>query len=344
MTKKKSPVSLRVNIIFFLVFMLFSLLVLRLGIVQIVHGENYQREIDRKDDITVDNPVPRGRILDRNLNVIVDNKAQNAITYTNEGASQEEMLRVAEALAKLIHQDTSRVRERDKKDFWMIRYPERANQLITKGEQELVKKKKINDKQLYQLKLERINKKELSQLTRNDLEVLAIFRELRNGYKFSPQIVKNEGVSREEFATISEHLPGLPGVNATVDWTRSYQFDQTLKTVLGAVSSSKEGLPAEQIDDYISRGYSRNDRVGKSYLEKQYEDVLHGKKEKVVHVTDKSGNLIDKQVKYKGQRGKDLILSIDMELQKRVEKIIRMNFGELNEVPGPIFLTGHMLY
>jgi cell division protein FtsI/penicillin-binding protein 2 len=74
--KKKSPVSLRINIMFFLVFLLFSLLVLRLGIVQIVHGENYQREIDRKEDVTVNNPVPRGRMLDRDLQVIVDHEAQ----------------------------------------------------------------------------------------------------------------------------------------------------------------------------------------------------------------------------------------------------------------------------
>jgi penicillin-binding protein A len=46
--KKKSPVSIRVNIMFVLIFLLFSLLVLRLGIVQIVHGENYQREINRQ--------------------------------------------------------------------------------------------------------------------------------------------------------------------------------------------------------------------------------------------------------------------------------------------------------
>ncbi len=320
--KKKSPVPVRVNIIFILVFMLFSLLVLRLGIVQIVHGENYQREIDRKDDITVHNPVPRGRMLDRNYKIIVDNEAKNAITYTNEGASREEMLRISEDLAKLIHQDTSRIKQRDQKDFWLIKYPELGDQLISEKELALFKKKKLNDSQLYKLKLDRITEKELSQLTKSDLEVLAVFRELSNGYRFSPQMIKNEGVTRKEFAMVSEHLQSLPGVNATVDWARSYHFGRTLKSVLGVVSSSKEGLPADQVDDYVSKGYSRNDRVGKSYLEKQYEDVLLGKKEKVVHITDKSGNLVDKVLVSKGQRGKDLILSIDMELQKKVEKII----------------------
>jgi penicillin-binding protein A len=332
--KKKSPVSLRVNIMFFLVFLLFSLLVLRLGIVQIVHGENYQREIDRKEDVTVNNPVPRGRMLDRNLQVIVDNEAKRAITYTNEGASQKEMLQVAIDLSKLIVQNTDSVRERDKKDFWILKNPEQSDALITADEERLFKQKKLSDKDLYKLKLDRINQGMLNSLSDDDLEVLAIFRLLSSGYKFSPQIIKNEGVTAEEFAIVSEHLQNLPGVNATIDWDRSYHFDDTLRSVLGAVSSSKEGLPAEEIDEYLSLGYSRNDRVGKSYLEKQYEEILHGKKEKVIHVTDSAGNLIDTQMVSPGQRGKDLLLSLDMQLQQKVERIIEDELLAAKRSPG----------
>ncbi|WP_053363036.1 penicillin-binding protein 2 [Bacillus sp. FJAT-27251] len=332
--KKKSPVSIRVNIMFFLIFLLFSLLVLRLGIVQIVHGENYQREINRKENVTVNKPVPRGRMLDRNLQVIVDNEAKRAITYTNEGASQKEMLQVAENLSNLIHQDTANVRARDKKDFWILKNPEESDALITAEEQKLFKQKKLSDKDLYKIKLERIGEDMLNKLTDEELEVLAIFRIMNSGYKFAPQIIKNENVSPEEFAIVSENLQNLPGVNATIDWDRSYHFGPTLRTVLGAVSSSKEGLPAEEIDEYLSLGYSRNDRVGKSYLEKQYENVLHGKKEKVIHVTDSAGNLIDTKRISPGQRGKDLLLSIDMELQQKVEQIIEEELWAAKRSPG----------
>jgi cell division protein FtsI/penicillin-binding protein 2 len=62
--------------------MLFSVLILRLGLVQIVYGEDFKREIERTEDITVNNPVPRGKLFDRNGKVIVDNTPLNAITYT----------------------------------------------------------------------------------------------------------------------------------------------------------------------------------------------------------------------------------------------------------------------
>ena len=79
----------------------------------------------------------------------------------------------------------------------------------------------------------------------------------------------------KEFATVSENLGQLPGVNTTMDWKRENKYDQTMQSVLGSV---KEGLPPERLDYFLSKGYSLNDRYGSSYLEKQYEDILAGTK------------------------------------------------------------------
>lgn len=305
------------------VFILFSLLILRLGIVQIVYGEDFKREIERTEDVTINNSVPRGKMFDRHGKIIVDNTPLHAITYTRyQGTTQSEMLEVAEKLAKLIHKDDKEVRERDKKDYWIIRNPERAEAKITEKERVLYAEKKIDDKNLYALQLERITEQDLDELTKDDLEILAIFREFNSGYALTPQIVKKEGVTLEEFAVVSENLEDLPGVDTTTDWDRFYAYDSTLRTVLGKVTDSNEGLPKEQLDYYLARDYNRNDRIGKSYLEKQYEDVLHGQKTRVKKITDKAGNLLKTEVISEGKRGKDLILSIDMDLQVQVEKII----------------------
>ena len=91
--------------LFFVVFLLFSLLILRLGVVQIVYGDDFKREIQRTDDVTVNNPVPRGKMYDRNGKAIVDNTPLNAITYTKM-MQPEEMLKIAERLSKLIDKET----------------------------------------------------------------------------------------------------------------------------------------------------------------------------------------------------------------------------------------------
>jgi cell division protein FtsI/penicillin-binding protein 2 len=88
----------------------------------------------------------------------------------------------------------------------------------------------------------------------------------------------------------------------------------------------------------MARDYSRNDRVGKSYLELQYEDVLHGQKAKVKNVTDKSGKILSTEVVSEGKRGKDLVLTIDMDLQKKVEKIIEEEMWSAKQKPNTSLL------
>ncbi|MGZ3901356.1 MAG: peptidoglycan D,D-transpeptidase FtsI family protein [Bacteroidia bacterium] len=337
--KKKTHVPFRLNMLFFVVFVLFSALILRLGELQIVYGDDFKREIQRTEDITINNPVPRGKMFDRNGKVIVDNTPLNAITYTKSpNVDQKVMLKTAENLAKLISMDTSKIRERDKKDFWILKNPELAKEKITKKEWALYNQKKLDDKKIYKLQLQRITTDELNRFTPDELKTLAIFREFNSGFALTPQIVKNKDVTPEEFAVVSENLEKLPGVDTTTDWDRYYAFGNTLKTVLGNVSSSDEGLPKEQLEEYLARDYSRNDRVGKSYIEMEYEDVLHGQKAKMKNVTDKAGNVLSTEVVSDGQRGKDLVLTIDMELQNQVEKILEEELLKAKTAPNTSLL------
>ncbi|WP_081591235.1 MULTISPECIES: peptidoglycan D,D-transpeptidase FtsI family protein [Bacillus] len=309
--------------LFFIVFLLFSGLILRLGVVQIVYGEDYRREIERTEEITVNNPVPRGKIYDRYSKIIVDNTPVDAITYTRyQTTKTDEMLELAETLAKIIDQNTDKVTERDKKDFWLLKNPEKAKEKITKAELKKLEENELDNGDIYKLQISRVTEDEINEFSKDDLEVLAIFRELSSARSLSPQIIKNEGVTSEEVAIVSENLEALPGIDVTTDWERKYIFDKTLKSIIGKVTSSKEGLPLDQLQYFEARDYNRNERVGKSYLELQYEDVLHGQKAKVKNVTDKTGNVLDSQIISEGQRGKDLVLTIDMDLQIAVEKIL----------------------
>ncbi|EUJ33379.1 transpeptidase, penicillin binding protein [Listeria floridensis FSL S10-1187] len=65
-----------------MIFILFSVLILRLGIVQIVQGDTYKRQLEETDNVTVSKNVPRGVIFDRNYNLMVGNTAVKSITYT----------------------------------------------------------------------------------------------------------------------------------------------------------------------------------------------------------------------------------------------------------------------
>ena len=97
---------------------------------------------------------------------------------------------------------------------------------------------------------------------------------------------------------------------------------------MGTVSTSTQGIPAESKDYYLEKGYSLNDRVGLSYIEKQYEEYLKGEKDVYEVVSSHETRLIKE-----GSRGKDIVLTIDMNLQKEVEKIVEEEMRKAKTEP-----------
>ncbi|MGE7675841.1 peptidoglycan D,D-transpeptidase FtsI family protein [Lysinibacillus sp. NPDC094403] len=339
--KHHSNLTFRMNVLFFAIFIVFSMLIFRLGYMQIVKGEDYVRDLERKEEVAVNTSVPRGRMYDRYGRILVDNQPENAITYTKMSTTTtKEMLGIAEKLAQLIEQPTNRVTLRDKQDFWIIKNHDAAYAKVTEKEkkkikaQENVSESQINA-QIDKLVRERITNEELLQLTDKDMEVLAIYREMVSGYNLSPQIIKSENVSADEFARVSERLTQLPGVNTTTDWKR---LKLSSLAILGRTTVPAKGIPKEKLNYYLARDYSRNDRVGESYIEAQYEDLLQGQKSVVKNITNKKGQVIDTVTTYKGEPGKDLKLTIDSELQLETEKIVERELLKLKSQGGSYLL------
>ena len=92
----------RINFVFGFIVLIFAILVLRLGYLQIAQGSHYKQLIKNDENITVNESVPRG-ILDRNGKVLVDNASKMAITYTrNRKTTQQEMLDTAKNYLTLL--------------------------------------------------------------------------------------------------------------------------------------------------------------------------------------------------------------------------------------------------
>ncbi|MDV2884029.1 penicillin-binding protein 2 [Alkalihalophilus pseudofirmus] len=314
--RKKGHVPARLNMLFFAVFILFSALILRLGMVQIVQGEDFERVLDRTSNTTARIDAPRGLMLDRYGTPVVENQLELSVTYTNPSrqTSSEAILEVARDLEKLIEVDTSRITERDRMDFWLLINSDRRYELVTKEERAALD----GPTEEYQLELKRITEEHLAELTAEDERVMAIFREMSRGYANTPQRIKR-GITEEEANIISENLDQLPGVDILRDSRRNYIYGEAFRTIFGSTGS----IPREKLDYYLSRGYDRSDIVGTSYLELEYEDVLRGQKAVVESITTSTGGEIERSVNEKpGQRGNDLVLTLDMEMQQKLDDII----------------------
>ncbi|WP_414052459.1 peptidoglycan D,D-transpeptidase FtsI family protein [Macrococcus animalis] len=330
--KQKRLTNRRIGVIFMAIVSLLIILVLRLGYLQIVKGEAYKKAVDNNENIEVNESVPRGRIYDRNGKLLVDNTSKKAITYTRDRmTSRSDMLDTAKKLHKLMSMPTKALTLRDKQDFFIMTHNDEVNKLMKK-ELQLFETGEISQEEYNETVYNKLTEKHLKSLTKDELEIAAIYREMSSGSQLSPQIIRNDNVSEKEYALVSQNLSELPGVNTTMDWDRKYLYGKTLRTMFGNVSSKEEGLPKELIDYYLSKGYSRNDRVGQSYLEFQYENVLRGKKKKMRYLTDKSGKIINSEVISEGSRGNDLVLTIDIDLQLKVEKLVNKHIQILRSM------------
>nr|WP_079479654.1 penicillin-binding protein 2 [Halobacillus salinus] len=317
---KKSHLPFRLNVVFFVVFLLFAAIILQLGVVQILNGEEAQEEINRTENTTTNIPVPRGEVYDRFGKPVVDNQPLYSITYTPpKGVQPEDRLELAHKLADYMDMPyENKLTTRDLKEYFYLNNREEIMERIADVDTE-----GMENGDVYQLQLDSITEQDIADYGDDIKEVIAIKKELDKAYALSPQIIKNVDISEEEYSTVAEHLAVLPGVNVTADWERSYPFETTFKNYLGNITSRNQGVPKDDLDYYMSLDYSRNDRVGISGLEQEYEEVLRGTKEKVQYITDKDNNVVDSKVIREGQRGKDLVLTIDMELQQKVDQIVR---------------------
>ncbi|MCP3030324.1 penicillin-binding protein 2 [Halobacillus sp. A1] len=317
--RKKSHLPLRLNIIFFIVFLLFAGLILQLGVVQILTGESAQEKIDRTENTTTTIPVPRGEMYDRYGRVLVNNIPLHSITYTPpKGVQPEDRMELAETMAEYIDMEfEDQLTERDLKEYFFLKNEEEITGRLS--EEEIAD---LDNGEVYQAQLDSINEEEIEGMDDETKEIIAIKKELDQAYTLSPHVVKNAEISQEEYSTVAEHLSELPGINVTSDWNRDFPYDDTFRSFVGAITTSDQGIPSDEEEYYMSLDYSRNDRVGTSGLEEQYEDVLRGTKEKVQYTTDSDNNVIDTEVVREGSRGKDLMLSLDIELQEKVDDIV----------------------
>ena len=253
--------------------------------------------------------APRGRILDTNGKVLVDNLGVKTIYYNKiKGISTSEEIEIAKKLASILSVDEGSILEQ--KEFWLVNNNNGSN-LITEEEYKLLDERKLSSSDLYDLKIERITEDMLNEEDELFRECAKVYSLMNDGYVYSKKEILKR-VSDEEYAKVIES--DIPGVTGELSWERIYLYGDTLRNILGSVGS----IPSEEVDEYLSNGYELTDIVGISYLEKEYEEYLKGKKAKYLVNSDNTLTLVEEE-----QRGNDLVLSIDIDIQMKAEEIIK---------------------
>lgn len=315
--KNKSHIPRRLNLLFFIAFISFIALFTRLGYLQLYRGETFLSMVLKTESTYTTGSVPRGMIYDSKGRVLVGNNPEMAILFTRDKDSKvapSDLIDVARKLASLIEIPTQSLSERDLKDYFIVTNTKLVNSRLTNEQ------KQLSGSRFYQEQLAAVTEADLN-YSEGERKVIALFKNMNGAFALSTVTVKNQNVTQEEIARVSEQLGSLPGISIGTDWQRTYPQNELLRSILGHVSTEQRGLPSERANELLAKGYAMNDRVGISYLEQQYEDVLRGSKSISTIVTNNTDDILSNKLIFEGNKGDNLVLTIDTAFNEKLDQI-----------------------
>ena len=122
---------------------------------------------------------------------------------------------------------------------------------------------------------------------------------------------------------LKEQLLQIPGILINKVEARVYPLGEDTGHLIGYV----QAINKEELEANSGKGYNTNSIIGKSGLEKAYEDILRGFDGTEIYITDEDGNKKTTLSKQDKKDGKDVKLTIDSKLQSQIYQQMKNDKG-----------------
>ena len=326
--KKPTSMTKRIYLIFSVIVVLFSIIILRLAQMQILNKSFYDEKLNSSTTYTVTTSNPRGEIYDAAGNLLVSNTVKQVVAFTcSNTITAEEMKELAAKLSTLVTFTETNVTTRQKKDYYLADSDTYAAVVKSLPDDEKYDSygNNLTESEIYANAINAVTDDEIN-YSEDELKLVYIFSQMNATSTFSTVNLTTGDLTEEQIAYITANQSKLSGISIATDWDRETPTS-SLASIIGTVSSKHSGLPAEEADDYLAKGYSLNDRVGTSYLEKEYEEYLQGTHTVREITTDKNGNVVSDEVTSEGKAGQNLKLTVNSDFQAGVESILNQYYS-----------------
>ncbi len=292
----------------FLLFFCFLVFFVFLYNLNIENHEYYQALLeDNMKQISYGYSAPRGRILDKNGKVLVDNiGVLNIVYHKPYNVSIETELELALKLS--VYLDEVSATEKQKKNYYLAIH-DNGKELISQDEWEMWEKRKISNEELKQMKWDRITSDMISYSLEEEKQIV-LFSKMNEGYSYQDKVLLKDVEESVVDDIVNWQNDSL---KVMVSTKRSYPYQNTLRSILGSIGSIQD-----EISTYLNNGYSLDDVVGVSGIEKEYENILRGKKAKYLINSDNTLTLLEEE-----EAGGDVVLNIDIDVQLMLESVLK---------------------
>ena len=346
-----------VLVVIFLAF--FGIMMSRIFYLQIIKGQNYADSFTMRIKREVSLPGTRGRIYDRNGQVLADNVLSYSVTMEDNGtykSAREKQSTLNRTVLKVIdivesHGDNvigdfgivyqngsytytqeGRALLRFKADIYGYssiddlkpeEYVATADEMI----EYLCGKKKFwispdlyTEEQIKEYKVP-------TDLTPEQILKLVTIRYAISSNSFKRYVTTTvaSDVSDATVAEILENQSNLQGVDIEQSSLRTYADSKYFANIIGYI-----GKPDQDELDTLkeqNEDYDANDLVGKAGLEQYMETELQGKKGQRTIYVDSVGNVLEVESETQPESGHDLYLTIDKDLQIAAYNILEQRLA-----------------
>ncbi|MDC0618195.1 penicillin-binding protein 2 [Candidatus Pelagibacter sp.] len=167
--------------------------------------------------------------------------------------------------------------------------------------------------------------KEILNLTNNQFEKIIKQKKQQKPWE---TLIVSKNLTWEEFSKVNHYLYDLVGAKPVISVSRNYPYDESYTHVLGYVSEASENdiLNNQSIKDNLVPGL----KVGKTGLEKSFEDQLIGTNGIQRYEVNAYGKRINQVDQIDGLKGNTIKLTLDTEIQKKSAELLRGMAGSIN--------------
>ena len=359
MKKLKIPRSLVLLIVFFI---MFSILIVRLFQLQIVKGQEYENNfiLQTKREIVLSGA--RGNIYDRNGKPLATNKLANSVTFEDQetyNSDRERQLNLNSKIYQMIRIIKSKGDSIETSlkiiidpngnfqfsvdDFWLQRFKADVYGKANIDDMEAKERNSTADEIVSYLsdkfcvfaqgekKYTDKEKKDYGlpqQFEKSDLlDILNIRYALSlQAYQKYLSVTVAKDVSDETVAAIMENQYDISGVDIKQDTIRVYEGGEACSSILGYTGT----ISSEELKERDDSKLTINSIVGKSGMEQYLDQVLQGTDGKKEVYVDNVGRTIQELgVIQQPRAGKDVYLSIDVELQKKTYEALERKIADI---------------
>ncbi|HEU2373567.1 penicillin-binding protein PBP2B [Streptococcus pneumoniae] len=321
-------IPIRLNLLFSIVILLFMTIIGRLLYMQVLNKDFYEKKLASASQTKVTTSSARGEIYDASGKPLVENTLKQVVSFTRSNKmTATDLKETAKKLLTYVSISSPNLTERQLADYYL------ADPEIYKKTVEALPSEKrldsdgnrLSESELYNNAVDSVPTSQLN-YTEDEKKEIYLFSQLNAVGNFATGTIATDPLNDSQVAVIASISKEMPGISISTSWDRKI-LETSLSSIVGSVSSEKAGLPAEEAESYLKKGYSLNDRVGTSYLEKQYEETLQGKRSvKEIHL-DKYGNMESVDTIEEGSKGNNIKLTIDLAFQDSVDALLKSYFN-----------------